>query len=557
MYTPLSKLQSDWLAKNPFKEFVPHWLNPPVRPVVLMPADPAAAQIVRTLRLDAEEQLNTVPDGKKSSSTFKLRQRIAGQVTDYLQRNLDALVQLDCTKLVDLLPKLSGCHHSGMYGHDADGRLAIAWDVKCAHAMLCPHCARQEQRRLVRHYKKPMMEWVKGRCTRRIHKAVVTWPNVPAGELSPFMRRMFVEYAKLSKKFSSLKGQSVSMETPLAAAGDWNLHLNALMLVDGAFHWGEFRDAWHKQTRHLFPGYEEISFQMNLRQLNRYDDAELDRELREQIKYPVKHIATEKTHHAEQARRSARNNHAELAGGSGQVVESGTGADVGVGRAQLGAARAEDADAGAGGRVRVDRDAIGAPAGSAQRNTAAGAAGADGGCDACVCALVASDGAAESGEAVAYRARAGDGVGDDGGHRCHGRSQEPSGRRAPSLIDWPAERFAEWWHGHQRFRRTRSYGVIFGKQRAALIAEDEELPRTPVTWRGRIQWDARSKVYTVEAARPVSSILDDKSVGASSSKRDRFGPRHGVDPPPGIDTRVLSSGPGVAVPIAGNKVMNF
>jgi hypothetical protein len=37
-----------------------------------------------------------------------------------------------------------------------------------------------------------------------------------------------------------------------------------------------------------------------------------------------------------------------------------------------------------------------------------------------------------------------------------------NGSRAPALTEWTAAEFIEWWDAHQRFRRTRTYGLLFG-----------------------------------------------------------------------------------------------
>jgi hypothetical protein len=33
---------------------------------------------------------------------------------------------------------------------------------------------------------------------------------------------------------------------------------------------------------------------------------------------------------------------------------------------------------------------------------------------------------------------------------------------APAMLEWTAEEWLEWWDAHQRFRRTRSYGALYG-----------------------------------------------------------------------------------------------
>lgn len=57
-------------------------------------------------------------------------------------------------------------------------------------------------------------------------------------------------------------------------------------------------------------------------------------------------------------------------------------------------------------------------------------------------------------EQIKYAAQAMPSKSDE--HRRRGISE------APAMLEWTAEEFLEWWGAHQRFRRTRSYGLLFG-----------------------------------------------------------------------------------------------
>lgn len=283
----LSKVRADWLAANPFKEFVPDWLNPPYR--ALTPPTAITLDQVAQLRGSIDDKLNVADpeDLGKWKTTHRQRRKIEHQLADYLE---------GFGILADKIQKMRCCRMHGNWGdreHAGGLKPVIAWDAKCGEVRLCPDEARAEQRRLVRRYKPAMKEWIKARPTRRrIQKAVITWPNVPAGELAAMKRRMFKEHGALMKKFPVLRGALVSQEDPLSARGDWNIHLNVLYLVEGKFDWKDFRAAWHEQTAHLFPA-SSSDFQMDLQQLPRFDERALEKALIECIKYPVKHI-TEK-----------------------------------------------------------------------------------------------------------------------------------------------------------------------------------------------------------------------------------------------------------------------
>lgn len=453
MHAALGTLVARWLAAHPFAERLPDWLTPPYRPIEGLPADPAARAAVVMARADIDAHVNTARDGTKTS--FRQRRAVGEQLADYLERH-GLLSQEHALKL-------RACRHGGAWGIEAEGgRLVVAWDSKCSLTLLCPHCARTEQRRLVKRYKEPMKRWKQQRAPRRIHSGVFTWPNVTPGELAGKLRLIFKWFRSVSRAFPSIKGYIATVEAPLSARGDWNLHLNVLLCVEGPLHWGDLRAAWHKKTAHLFPGYEGTSFQVALRQLPRYDDDALDKVLRELIKYPVKHV-TEKSN------------------GRSESV-SGGGAKNPVGQD----AAAERLDVG-----RTDNR-------SAK--------------DAAVCHAEQSESGSSGSPETA----------EDG--------DRSMGSFAPAVTDWPPDRFNEWWQGHRRYRRTRSYGCLFGEYLEDLAGDIEDRPRGEVTWYGRIWWDGRSQGYAVSAAAPVGLIQANNS-------------HPGTGPPGPKSAQGLSTGP--------------
>jgi hypothetical protein len=290
----LNQARADWLALNPFREFLPDWLNP--SPRLMTPIALADLDHLR-LRATVEDELNQArTDLGKFKTTRRQRRRIEHEIADYLEGH-------------DLLPnvvqKMRCCRMSGHWGeHEQDGELShvIAWDTKCGLTRLCPDEARVEQRRLVRRYKKPMMDWKYAHGSRRIQKGVITWPNVAPGDLAKMKRLMLIEFSRYLKKFPSIVGALVSQEDPLAARGDWNVHLNALLLVHGRLDWSEFRAGWHALTAKHFPECTARSFSMDLKPLPRFDDRALEKALVECIKYPVKHV-TEKSNGKRQVQR--------------------------------------------------------------------------------------------------------------------------------------------------------------------------------------------------------------------------------------------------------------
>lgn len=489
------------MAANPFNDRLPEWLAPPCRLISPLPADAVAAAAVVASHSEIDRHVNAGGDGTRTS--FKRRRVIGEQVADYLDRH--GLLSLDHRL------KLRACRHGGFWGIDTGtGKMIVAWDSKCGQALLCPHCARTEQRRLVRCYKQPMKAWKQARPTRRIHSGVITWPNVTPGRLAEYLRLIFKHFSKLKRDFPSIKGSLATVESPLSRRGDWNLHLNVLLCVDGPLHWGDLRAAWHRQTVHLFPGYEGTSFQIEVRQLPRYDDDALDAALRELIKYPAKHIMEVDLGRNKKIETVERHRN------PGSVPD---GAAVDVERAVLGGPRPcgsqqdgaeqrvlvrSDREGGPGAADRgedrgshtIDRDAADLDAGIGRAPGVEGIPGVDRD------KRTPADGGHDAAAAGEGEGRGESGAGDDNGQAVE----------APALIAWPPGRFQEWWDGHRRYRRTRSYGCLFGKPLAELSGDIEDRPRGEVAWYGRLAWDSRAQAYAVERAGLVDSIQANKSM---------------------------------------------
>lgn len=100
------------------------------------------------------------------------------------------------------------------------------------------------------------------------------------------------------------------------------------------------------------------------------------------------------------------------------------------------------------------------------------------------------------------------------------------------MIDWPPERFLEWWEAHRRYRRTRSYGCLFGERLVELSGDIEDRPRGEVTWYGRLWWESRAQAYAVSGARPVSLIQANKSLTGDRPPGGNYAQsRSGLSPP--------------------------
>lgn len=561
----LHRERANWLAENPFSDFPPAWLNPPARELQA-PANRVEAAALAQRRAELDAAMNRAGAGEyKSKTTHRQRREIEKRLAVVLRE----------WGYLDLAERMEHCRLSGHWGEHAeqmtkDGRprLVLLWDYKCGLTKLCPDEARIEQRRLVRRYVAPAKRWAAERGTRRIQKGVITWPNVARGKLSAYLRAMPRETAELLSKFPVIRGAIQTIETPLSARGDWNLHNNVVLLVEGLINWGEVGRAWHAQTKRLFPDCPSSWYQVDFHKLPRHheDPDALAAALRECIKYPVKHV-TEKANE----RKNIGDKPAGGCGGQGSKgpceSSGGVAARSGVGGGERGAGRLPGAIADASGPgLPVDVGAADVLSAASAINARHGPAVSDDGGYGSYQAVGFGEGKSCSSGAAgdAGNDRCGDGVGDAGNCGCG--SADPAGGLAPALIDWGADAFAEWWDAHKRFRRTRSYGVLFslagfwwrrlkverraellrqvggdpgeaheqwralsvrGEQRSQLaeLVERRERGKVPTICRGRLWWDARAKAYAVafdQAPRAVVGLIQgDKSARGPPPQDDK------------------------------------
>jgi hypothetical protein len=190
------------------------------------------------------------------------------------------LYQLD-----ELAESMRQCRQSGAVGIGAHGHV-IAWDHKCDQVRLCPHEAVAESSRVAERYVPAMMEWqrARGPGRRRIFYCVLTDHNYRPGQLHAGKRHLFERFkadhgdtiigrvdacpvtferippherdhngprhrvrksrARKMQPFPQVAGALVTQEDPLSANGDWNVHLNVVLLVEGPLSYKELRDQW-------------------------------------------------------------------------------------------------------------------------------------------------------------------------------------------------------------------------------------------------------------------------------------------------------------------------
>jgi hypothetical protein len=169
------------------------------------------------------------------------RRRAEQAVADYLERE----ILPNNLRFQRLWSKLAGCRRCGVVGYrPGDGRVVVAWDAKCGNVRLCPDEAVQETERLCKHYLEDIHTWATLSPLHRLYYVVASAPNFEAGRLRHGKRAMFDAFTMLRGQFSNIKGALVVQEDPLSVHDDWNVHLNAILLVRGEFSYSALHDAW-------------------------------------------------------------------------------------------------------------------------------------------------------------------------------------------------------------------------------------------------------------------------------------------------------------------------
>jgi len=269
-----------WLHEN--ARAVPlHLLAPAEREIKIAafaPRDERREDLARWLRDELAPELARYED----------RRRVEAAIADKLDRE-----GFD----FELVESLRACRKHGDLGalkEEGGPRKIIMWKHKCGQNRLCPDEAREEQMRLVERYVPAIESWHKARRGRQVQYVVLTWPNVPAGELAAMKRAMFRHLARWLKLkcCRAVKGCLAVQEDPLGRDGRWNLHVNLILLVEGFFDWSAARAAWFQATRHLFD-QEHRDFQVHFKDVTR---GNLMRAVLELVKYSAKHLAEEQAY---------------------------------------------------------------------------------------------------------------------------------------------------------------------------------------------------------------------------------------------------------------------
>jgi hypothetical protein len=137
----------------------------------------------------------------------------------------------------------------------ADGKTIRRWDVKTGNSRVDPDDAREEANRFSKRLTPKLLELIKGGAF--VTYCVFTTPNVERGKLHQETRRIYRKFSNLLRRCkrgkipgcSTISGAAVVLEAPLGCRGDWNVHLNVMLVHQGPFiDYGELRRAWYWQV---------------------------------------------------------------------------------------------------------------------------------------------------------------------------------------------------------------------------------------------------------------------------------------------------------------------
>lgn len=424
--TVFPEIASRWLFASRDGQTLPHAVEAAMEAHRVAQKDTICPKVYPSLQKyheSVEHDLN----GRKG---FKARRDAEQALAAYVQ---NVVIPEAALHEIEVLKKLhegmAACRTSGQHGVGLNSKGSVVenrfqWHVKCRKSKLCPDEARLEGVRIAERYLPPVEDWLDGGSKRRAFYLVMTKPNYAVGSLHDAKRDMFRDFVnflerirhnkKTRRRVGNIQGALVVQEDPLSALGDWNVHLNVVLLVDGHFEWDECRKEWG-------------GFNIYFKQLEREDLPDTFREL---CKYQAK--AT-----------SVGNEHAKT--------------------------------------------------------------------------------------------------------------------KQPGMVDWPAACWLEWWRANHGFRRTRSYGVLYGipepelsEEEVAEGAESDQVVQT--VWLGRMTWE--NGQYRIEHYREALKYVDLIQADKSGGKWSKPPPITPLKLPPATGSPV-GQGPNISILVSKTASDSF
>jgi hypothetical protein len=369
--------------------------------------------------------------------------------------------------------RLRSARKEGFQLLDLDtGKRTMCWKRKAGLARVCPDDAREESARMVRRYLPAILEAQKKGYT--IYNGVLTSPNAAPGGLRKEMHAIFRKFRRLtkakypdgSKRFHEIKGTLLVQEAPLGRSGDWNVHLNVILIVDGYLNFGKLRNWWH--------------WNLHLNKLPEGHIA-LRGALAELIKYAATAVVSKSHRKAAQHAQALTSSREARSEKPFEADGYNGGYATGISRAAAQGGASLQTDQGTAGAAhdtpsRADQEAAGCPAGSR------------------------TEGSRVRGDQCA-----------DVPPEVFGADRRDEHRPvAPGMFDWSDERLAEWYLAHKGFRRSRSCGCLFRVKKPLPEPRGRQIAIATIGW--------HEGAYRYEFPL-LRSIPEDKSPGRSGAER--------------------------------------
>jgi len=197
--------------------------------------------LMRDLRADLERDLPGMNDRKNAE--IKLANYIRDKIVP------GGLIEtprgyVDAWKMSE---KHRHCRSHGQHGiNTKTGKKASIFMDKCGMSKTCPFEARAEAERLKEKYIPVFMLFLLLLKEHSFQSWVLTVPNCSPEDLSFVKQDIFSRFAKLNRRkcMDNVVGAMAIEEDPLAESGDFNVHLNVIVLTTGWVDWKEVRAAW-------------------------------------------------------------------------------------------------------------------------------------------------------------------------------------------------------------------------------------------------------------------------------------------------------------------------
>lgn len=269
-----------------------------------------ASQVKRTTVFSLEDYqaraLEVYNELREQMPAMQRRARARQAVADYLRSVVYPAIPM--RKYLHYAALLERARPWSLYGIDPLTDKAVVQAMQRAgQVKLCPDDARSEAMRASHLYTPALKDYADAGL--EIHSAVFTIENVPAWHLAAGYDVIFERFkreilfarddgrqAKSMKdpkrRFPGLLGAWACIETPLSGryvddpAHTWNVHLNVLLVFNGKPDYGHLRRVWRADVR-----FRRLGARRKNGVWLAPSTEEIEKSVRELIKYPLKTIA--------------------------------------------------------------------------------------------------------------------------------------------------------------------------------------------------------------------------------------------------------------------------